>query len=223
MPAALKDVCYKEGEAMVRQIQVQGVFAENSYLFIDDDTRSGFIIDPGAQAGVIYDAVVRGGYTIEKILLTHGHFDHFGAAELLREKLAAPIYIYTPDARYLTDTALNLSGAVGQPITVPHYEEVYDGETIRLKANNSFSLKVIATPGHTPGSVTYWSEDEKVAFVGDTLYEHGPGLTHFPGGNRSDLERSIVERILTLPPETMLYSGHSSPVTVATERRLLLG
>ncbi|MBD5368386.1 MAG: MBL fold metallo-hydrolase [Bacteroides sp.] len=208
---------------MVRQIQVQGVFAENTYLFIDDHSRSGFIIDPGAQAGVIYDAVVRGGFTIEKILLTHGHFDHFGAAELLREKFVAPIYIYTPDARYLSDTRLNLSGPAGVPMTVAHYEEVYDGEVIRLKANNSFSLKVIATPGHTPGSVTYWSEGEGVAFVGDTLYEHGPGLTHFPGGDRGLLEQSVVNRILTLPADTMLYSGHSSPVTVATERRLLMG
>lgn len=206
---------------MVREIQVQGVFAENCYVFIDEHTKSGFLIDPGAQAGIIYDAIVRNGWTIEKILLTHGHFDHLGAAEQLRRQLAAPIYVYPSDAPYLTDTYLNLSGQSGQPITVPHYEELHDGETIRLKANSGFYLKVIHTPGHTPGSVTYYSAQERVAFVGDTLYEHGPGLTHFPGGNVRELERSIIDKILTLPSDVVLLSGHSSPITVEQQRRLL--
>lgn len=207
---------------MIRELQVQGVFAENTYFFIDEHSKAGFLIDPGAQAGVIYDTIVRNGWTIEKILLTHGHFDHFGAAGILRERLVAPIYIYTPDARYLTDPYLNLSANTGESLTVPHYEEVYDGEIIRLKHNSEFYLKVIATPGHTPGSVTYYAPEEKAAFVGDTLYEHGPGLTNFPGGNRRELEQSIINRILTLPPDTVLLSGHSSPITVAQESRLLL-
>ena len=206
---------------MVREIQVQGVFAENCYVFIDEHTKSGFLIDPGAQAGIIYDAIVRNGWTIEKILLTHGHFDHLGAAEQLRRQLAAPVYVYPSDAPYLTDTYLNLSGQSGQPITVPHYEELHDGETIRLKANSGFYLKVIHTPGHTPGSVTYYSAQERVAFVGDTLYEHGLGLTHFPGGNVRELERSIIDKILTLPSDVVLLSGHSSPITVEQQRRLL--
>lgn len=207
---------------MVKELQVQGVFAENCYFYIDSHTRSGFLIDPGAQAGLIYDVIMRNGWTIEKILLTHGHFDHLGAAELLRERLVAPIYVYPSDAPYLTDAYLNLSGNSGRPITVPHYEEFYDGEVIRLKANSGFYLKVIHTPGHTPGSVTFWSPEEKVVFVGDTLYEHGPGLTDFPGGNRPELERSIVDKILTLPDDTLLLSGHSTPITVATEKHLLL-
>lgn len=208
---------------MVRELTVQGVFAENCYFYIDDATKSGFLIDPGAQAGIIYDTIARNGWNIEKILLTHGHFDHTGAAELLREKLVAPIYIYPADARYLTDTYLNLSANSGNPVIVSHYEEIYDGEIIRLKANSGFYLKVIHTPGHTPGSVTYYSPEEKVAFVGDTLYEHGPGLTNFPGGNRRELEHSIVEKILTLPGDTVLLSGHSSPITVREERSMLLG
>ncbi|MBD5231460.1 MAG: MBL fold metallo-hydrolase [Bacteroidales bacterium] len=207
---------------MIRELTVQGVFAENCYFFIDDHSKSGFIIDPGAQAGLIYDTVVRNGWNIEKILLTHGHFDHLGAAELLREKLVAPIYIYPSDAKYLTDIYLNLSANSAQPVTVPHYEELCDGEIIRLKANYGFYLKVIHTPGHTPGSVTYYASEEGAAFVGDTLYEHGPGLTNFPGGNRRELEESIINKILTLPADTVLLSGHSSPITVAEQRSLLL-
>ena len=208
---------------MVKELQVQGVFAENTYFYIDEHTKSGFLIDPGAQAGLIDEVVRNNGWTIEKILLTHGHFDHMGVAELLREKLIAPIYIYPEDSIYLKDPYLNLSGNTGKPIVVSHYEELYDGEIIRLKANSGFFLKVIHTPGHTPGSVTFYSPKENVAFVGDTLYQHGPGLTNFPGGNRIELENSIVNKILTLPPETLLLSGHSSPISVAQERLMLLG
>ena len=207
---------------MIKELQVQGVFAENTYFYIDAHSKSGFLIDPGAQAGLIYDTIVRNGWTIEKILLTHGHFDHLGAAELLREKLVAPIYIYPEDAPYLADPYLNLSGNTGNPITVPHYEELYDGEIIRLKANSGFYLKVIHTPGHTPGSVTYYAPEENAAFVGDLLYQHGPGLTNFPGGNRRVLEESIINKIFSLPDETVLLSGHSSPITVAQEKQILL-
>ncbi len=200
---------------MIKVLQVQGVFAENTYFYIDEVSKAGFLIDPGAQAGLIADVIRRNGWHIEKILLTHGHFDHFGAAEQLREHLVAPIYVYTPDAPYLTAPRLNLSANSGDPITVPHYEEVHDGEIIRLKHNSEFTLRVIATPGHTPGSVTYYAPEAHAAFVGDTLYEHGPGLTQFPGGNPEELYRSIRDRILTLPPDTLLLSGHSSPMTVA--------
>lgn len=207
---------------MIKELQVTGAFTENTYFYIDDHTKSGFLIDPGAQAGLIYEAIMRNGWTIEKILLTHGHVDHIGAAEVLRERLVAPIYIYPQDAPYLTDPYLNLSGSTGNPITVPHYEELYDGEIIRLKANSGFYLKVIHTPGHTPGSVTYYSPDDRAAFVGDLLYQHGPGLTNFPGGNRRVLEESIINKILTLPDDTLLLSGHASPITVGEERRILL-
>ncbi len=208
---------------MIRELQVQGVFAENTYLYIDDLSNAGFLIDPGAQAGLIYDTIVSNGWKIEKILLTHGHFDHIGAAELLREKLVAPIYVYPSDAPYLTDPRLNLSGSSGAPVTVTHYEYLHDGEVIKLKENNSFTLRVIHTPGHTPGSVTFYTARDHAAFVGDTLYQHGPGLTNFPGGDRRELEDSIVNKILTLPGVTVLLSGHSSPITVDEERRLLLG
>lgn len=206
---------------MIKELQVQGIFAENTYFYIDAHTGSGFLIDPGAQAGLIHDVIVHNGWTIEKILLTHGHFDHMGAAETLGRQLHAPIYIYPEDAPYLTDTRLNLSGGWNQPVVIDHYEELYDGEILRLKANSGFYLKVIHTPGHTPGSVTFYAPEENAAFVGDLLYQHGPGLTNFPGGNRRELENSIITKIFTLPDDTVLLSGHSSPITVGQEKQML--
>lgn len=85
---------------MIRELTVRGVYAENCYFYIDDVSKAGFLIDPGAQAGVILEVIQRNGWKIEKILLTHGHFDHMGAAELLREKLVAPIYL--PFRRHLS-------------------------------------------------------------------------------------------------------------------------
>lgn len=207
---------------MIKELQVTGVFTENTYFYIDARTRAGFIIDPGAQPGLISDVVRSNNWTIERILLTHGHFDHFGAADALHERLHAPIFIYHGDSPYLTDTRLNLSAGTQHPVVVPHYEELYDGEIIRLKENAGFYLKVIHTPGHTPGSVTYYSPEEKAAFIGDLLYEHRPGLTHFPGGNREELESSIIDKIFTLPPDTLLLSGHSSPITVSRQKSLLM-
>ncbi len=208
---------------MIKEMQVRGVFAENSYFYIDPLSRAGFLIDPGAQAGLLFEAVQRNGWHIENLLLTHGDFHHMGAAEVMREKLVAPIYIHPSDADHMTAPRLNLSAASGQTLVVPNYENLHDGEVIQLKENNSFRLKVIHTPGHTPGSVTFYCEAENAAFVGDTLYEHGPGITDFPGGNRRELEVSIVNKILRLPPDTLLLSGHSSPITVADESRLLFG
>ena len=103
---------------MIRELTVRGVYAENCYFYIDDVSKAGFLIDPGAQAGVILEVIQRNGWKIEKILLTHGHFDHMGAAELLREKLVAPIYIYPSDGIYLTDTYLNLSANTGNYMMV---------------------------------------------------------------------------------------------------------
>ncbi len=207
---------------MIKELTVYGVYAENCYFYIDEVSKAGFIIDPGAQAGVILDAVRRNGWKIEIILLTHGHFDHLGAAEMVSEQLHAPIYVYPKDASYLIDSRLNLSANTGHPIIIDHYEELYGGEIIRLKENNGFFLKVIHTPGHTPGSVTFYSPDEHAAFVGDLLYEHGPGLTQFPGGDRRVLVESIIKKIFTLPENTILLSGHSSPITVAREKQMLL-
>ena len=205
---------------MVKELEVQGVFAENTYFYIDSHTRRGFLIDPGAEAGRIYEAIIQNGWKIEKILLTHGHFDHFGAAVQLSDRLGVPIYVSTQDASYLTDPYLNLSGNYPNPMVLSDYNEIHDGEVISLQDNPGFYLKVIATPGHTPGSVTYWSPEESVAFVGDTLYQHGPGLTNFPGGDRRKLEESIINKIFTLPDNTLLLSGHSSPITVAREKEL---
>lgn len=204
---------------MIVEVPVKGYFEENCFFYIDDRTKHGFIIDPGAQADGLIDVIRENGWVIEKILLTHGHFDHTGAVDEIQRILGIPVLAHRRSGEYLLDARKNLSALCGPAITVKDVENLDDGDTIALEANQDFCLKVIYTPGHTTDSVTFYSEAEHVAFVGDTIFKGSIGNYQYPGGNPDDLQRSIINRIFTLPDETILCSGHSEQTTVGTERR----
>ena len=207
---------------MIRRIAVKDVFSVNCYFYIDDETRHGFLIDPGAQANRILQEIEENGWTIERILLTHGHFDHTGAVWEIAQTLGIPYCIHRAGEKYLTDTRWNLSAYCGRNVYLDDAEYLDDGDIIRLKANPSFALKVIHTPGHTPDSVTFYSQQDKVAFVGDTVFRDCPGSTQYIGGNEVQLYNSIFSRVLSLPDNTILYSGHSEPTTVGLEKPLYI-
>ncbi|MBD5553696.1 MAG: MBL fold metallo-hydrolase [Desulfovibrio sp.] len=204
---------------MIESVQVEGVFAENCYFYLDPQTRQGFIIDPGAEADTLLAMISRSGVDIQAILLTHGHFDHTGAVQELHDRLGIPYYILAgPGRQYLTNPQLNLSAGFGAPIILPDAGYFQDGDFISLPGNSQFGLRVIATPGHTPDSVVLYSEADQAAFVGDTIFAGSPGTTQFPGGNQADLADSILNKVLKLPNNTTLYSGHSGPTTVGREK-----
>lgn len=204
---------------MVRLIPLRGYFDVNAYFYIDDATGHGFLIDPGAQAERVMSVIRRNGWTIEKILLTHGHFDHMGAANELRDALGKDVYAYENSNMLLMNSRNNLSALCGPTITVEGALPLHDEETITLESDPSFCLKVLHTPGHTPDSVTFWSERDNVAFVGDTIFKAGIGSWGYPGGNKAELIKSVTELILVLPDETVLCSGHSEQTTVGAEKR----
>lgn len=204
---------------MVVQVPVKGYFEENCFFYIDEHTKHGFLIDPGAQAGALRRLIREHGWVIEKILLTHGHFDHTGAVNEIREQLQIPAIAYRTADEYLLDPVRNLSSICGPPVTVEDVIRADDGERLSLEAESDFSLKMIHTPGHTPDSVIYDSEKDHIAFVGDTIFKGGPGTDQFPGGNGRQLMQSIRDRIMTLPVETVLFTGHSEQTTVGEERR----
>lgn len=204
---------------MIAEVPVKGYFEENCFFYIDDKTKCGFIIDPGAQADGLIDVIRENGWVIEKILLTHGHFDHTGAVNEIRRILGIPVLAHRRSGEYLLDARKNLSALCGPAITVKDVEYLDDGDAIALEADPDLCLKVIYTPGHTTDSVTFYSESEHVAFVGDTIFRGSIGNYQYPGGNLGDLQSSIINRIFTLPDETILCSGHSEQTTVGTERR----
>ena len=207
---------------MIRRIVVKDVFAVNCYFYIDDETHHGFLIDPGAQASRILQKIAENGWTIERILLTHGHFDHTGAVSEIAQTLGIPYCIHRAGEKYLTDTHWNLSAYCGRNVYLDGAEYFDDGDVIRLEPNPSFALKVIHTPGHTPDSVIFYSQQDKVAFVGDTIFRDCPGSTQYIGGDEVLLYNSIFSRVLSLPDNTILYSGHTEPTTVDREKPLYI-
>lgn len=204
---------------MILQVPVQGYFGENTYFYIDDDTKHGFLIDPGAQPDKLLNLIKRNSWKIEKILLTHGHFDHTGAVAELREALGVPVYAYRTADEYLLDPYMNLSGQCGQPFTVPNVIKFSDGEVFALKANPDFKLKAVYTPGHTTDSVTYVADSDNAAFVGDTIFLGALGNPGYPGGDTAQLRKTVIDKIFTLPSDMTLYSGHTDPTTVGAEMR----
>ena len=193
---------------MILQVEVRGIFATNSYLYIDDKTNHGFLIDPGAEADKLLQIIYKKNFVIEKILLTHGHFDHIGAVDTLQKNLKIPVCMQKNGRAY-----------VENPVwTLDNVTYLDDGDII-LNANPKFKVKLISVAGHTTDGAIYYSENDKIAFVGDSIFLGSYGRTDFPGGNEKILFANIKNKILTLPNDTILLSGHSEPTTVANEKR----
>ena len=205
---------------MFYKVPVKGYFEVNSYFFVDDKTSRCFLIDPGAEGRRLLNFARDNFWVIEKILLTHGHFDHTGAINEIRITNDIPVYAYENADSYLLDPLKNLSHFAGHDIYIRDVHYFHDGDILTLNNNRNpdFTLKVMHTPGHTEDSVTLYSANEGAAFVGDTIFKGSIGSTMYPGGNGKDLQESITQKIFALPDDTLLLSGHSDPTTVKAER-----
>lgn len=203
---------------MIFQVEVHGVFAENAYFYIDEETQHGFLIDPGAQADKLLKIVAEKNFTIEKILITHGHFDHIGAAAEIQQKLNIPICMQKNGRDYAENPVWNLSREIGAEIILENVTYLEDYSEIILTANENFKLQMIPCAGHTTDGAIFYSASEGVAFVGDSIFLGSYGRTDFYGGDAPTLFKNIKEKIFTLPEETILFSGHTPPTTVANEK-----
>lgn len=203
---------------MILRIEVRGIFATNSYFYIDAETRHGFLIDPGAQADKLLKIIARENFTIEKILLTHGHFDHIGAVNELQARLKAEVCMQKNGRAYVENPVWNLSAYFGLDMTLDNVTYLDDFSEITLSANKNFGMKLIPLAGHTTDGAIFSGAKDSVAFVGDSIFLNSFGRTDFPGGDEPTLYRNVKEKILTLPEETILLSGHSAPATVGNEK-----
>ena len=203
---------------MVLLTEVQGIFPTNAYFYIDDESKHGFLIDPGAEASKLFKIIDERQFTIEKILLTHGHFDHIGAVNELQEKFNVPVCMQKNGRDYALNIKWNLSDQFGLDIILNDVTYLDDYNEIILSNNPDFKLKLIPTPGHTTDGAIYYSAKDGVAFVGDTIFKMSSGRTDFYGGDEKTLMESITKKIFTLPDETFLLSGHSEPTTVKSEK-----
>ena len=203
---------------MILQTEVMGLIPTNAYFYIDDASRHGFLIDPGAEPEKLLRIIEKRQFIIEKILLTHGHFDHIGAVPELREQLHVPVCMHTNGKDYAESTAWNLSEDFGLPMTLKDVTYLADNSEITLNENPDFCVRLLSVPGHTTDGTTYYADKDHTAFVGDSIFRGSYGRTDLYGGDETLLLRSIVKKIFTLPDDTVLLSGHSEPTTVKEEK-----
>lgn len=202
---------------MIKCVLVNGYIPENTYFYVNDKTNHCFLIDPGYEGKRLLDIANKNNYIIDKIILTHGHFDHIGAINEIRKNIDIEVYAYIDSEKYLTNSYYNLSRFLGgEEVIINDVKYFRDGDILSL--DDGFSVKVIHTPGHTEDSCVFYSEKDKVLFSGDTLFNNGIGNTSFPGGNYDTLISSIKNRILTLDDEVKVYPGHGDETSIRSEK-----
>jgi glyoxylase-like metal-dependent hydrolase (beta-lactamase superfamily II) len=196
------------------KLVVVGPLDTNCYLVYCQETLDCAVIDPGAEAERIFPLIVELGLKPVVILNTHGHIDHIGANKDVKDKFNVPLCIHSLDSLLLEKIQeFELSFFLGAKESPPADRLLKDKDTIWFGKS---SLRVVHTPGHTPGSVSFLGDG--ILFSGDTLFSGGVGRTDLPGGSTRDLEKSIKEKILTLPPETIVLPGHGPLTTVGEEK-----
>ena len=192
-----------------------GVIGTNCYLVINEEQKTGVVIDPGGDADQILEKIRQKGIAIEAIFLTHGHSDHIMAVDEVREVTGAKVYISEADADMLTKASSNLSVYMGAGREFKAADEfLIDGETITAAG---LKFQVVATPGHTKGGICLLCGD--TVFCGDTIFSESIGRTDLPGGSYSQILHSIKTKIMVLPDEMKLLPGHGPATTIGWERR----
>ena len=198
-----------------------GMVGTNCYFVFDeeksfeDGKKHVIFFDPADRGELIFDKLTEKGFVIDLILLTHGHFDHIGGAERLRELSGAKIGCYEKEMAMCKDPYLNLSNDYGMHLSIVPDIFYRDDEIIEAAG---IKCRLIATPGHTSGGCCYYFEDGNILVCGDTLFEESVGRTDFPTSSTSELIRSIREKLFVLPDETYCYPGHGEMTTIGHEK-----
>ncbi|MBU1610325.1 MAG: MBL fold metallo-hydrolase [Proteobacteria bacterium] len=186
-----------------------GPLGTNAYVL--DNGHEAVAIDPGGNPEPMIAHL--GGKTLTHILVTHLHFDHIYGVRALADATGATILAPSEDA-FLMDTEVGRGGMMGLPLVNPFdFEAIGPGESEFL----GYPCTVFQTPGHTPGSLSFYFPQAKAVFVGDLIFFRSVGRTDFPGGSASTLKQSVTENIFPLPPDTVIYSGHGAETTVGDE------
>jgi hydroxyacylglutathione hydrolase len=201
---------------MILEKLTVGPFQENCYVIGDQESRIGAIIDPGDEAARIAMAVEETGLDIGSIIVTHAHIDHVGAVVALTDEYACPVLMNAeaePMLAGLPTQAMMMGIRFGKQPEVDRYVE--DEEIVEV---GDLRLRSLYTPGHAPGHLAFYLQDEGLVLSGDALFAGSVGRVDLPGGSMEVLMQSIEERLLTLPDETLVYPGHGPRTTIRNER-----
>lgn len=199
---------------IIKQLPV-GLLETNCYILGCAETKAGVVIDPGDEAERILAEVKKAGLTLTYILNTHAHFDHIMANGPLVKATGAALGLHPLDLPLLkAQGGAPLFGFDAPASPIPSLL-LRDGDTLTFGRR---TLQVLHTPGHTPGHVCFYAATEGVIFDGDVLFADGIGRTDLPGGDYETLMTSINDRLMVLPDETVVYSGHGPTTTIGRER-----
>lgn len=202
-------------ELVVRGIVV-GAFQENCWVIGNRRTGEAICIDPGDEPGEVLAMARDMGVSIKFIANSHGHIDHVLGVGAVREATGAKFLLHPGDAALVASTAASARRWLGAEIADPPPPDALlaDGDDVEV---DGLKLRVIHTPGHTAGSVCFYADG--VLFGGDTLFAGSIGRTDLPGGDYDEEMRSIVDRLLVLPDDTIVLPGHMDQTTIGHERR----
>ena len=201
---------------MIVEMLTVGPFQENCYIVGDEVSGEGALVDPGDEATRIALAVEQTGLEIGQIIITHAHIDHVGAIASLVAEYVCPVLMHEEAEAMLKTVpqqAMMMGLRFGQVPKVDRH--VADEEVLEV---GSLRLRSLYTPGHAPGHLAFLVEGEEVVFSGDALFAGSVGRVDLPGGSMEVLMRSIEERLLPLPDDTRVLSGHGPETTIGRER-----
>jgi len=204
---------------MIIESFVVGMLQTNCYLLGDNETHQAVVIDPGGDSERIARRIQQLGLKLVAILNTHGHFDHTMDAWALKEILGGEIYLHSKDEVILQQSMAGMGSffALKRRVTGEKIDQnLQEGDSLVF---GPIRLKVLETPGHTPGHVSFHMSDAGIVFVGDTLFAGSIGRTDFPGGSYSQLIRSVREKIFPLDGKTVVHPGHGPETTVEREKK----
>ncbi len=201
---------------MIVEMVTVGPFQENCYVIGDEESKIGALIDPGDEAARIALTVERLGLEIGSILVTHAHVDHVRAIAPLADEYLCPVLMHEEAEAMLKmapQQALMMGMKFGKVPAVDGY--IADDEVLEV---GPLRLRSLYTPGHAPGHLAFHAEDEGIVFSGDALFAGSVGRVDLPGGSMEVLMQSITGKLLPLPDETRVLSGHGPETTISRER-----
>lgn len=191
------------------------MYQENCYLVWNEQTKKGFLVDPGTYSESIMEFLKESKITLECIILTHAHGDHIGGLEKFMEQLSAPVYIHAKEDMILKDASKNYSqGIVGHKIEIEADRLLKDGEELEI---GGITLKVLHTPGHTPGGMCIYIAPYLIS--GDTLFAESIGRTDFNYSSTDALIQAVKNKLYILPDDTIVYPGHGLDTTIGHEKK----
>lgn len=195
---------------------ILGSVYTNCYFLRNKETNEVILVDPADHPDKIEAKILQMNAKPAAILLTHGHFDHIMAAQAVKEKYGISIYACRQEEEMLRNPALNLSVHYGNSCSFSADVCLEDLEVFEAAG---FSIQMIHTPGHTPGSCCYYLKDEEVLFSGDTVFHGSVGRTDLPGGSSGQIINSLHKLLSSLPEETEVFPGHDAATSIGYEKR----